>query len=81
MLVLSRKENEGICIGSDIWVTVLSVEGDKVRLGIQAPKSVRVFREELMRETGAENRMALQSPVVTFDLSSARGCAEPERSE
>jgi carbon storage regulator len=47
MLVLSRKLNEVITIGDDITVTVLEVRGDKVRLGINAPKAVPVDRAEI----------------------------------
>jgi len=61
MLVLTRKQNEGILIGSDIAVTVINIEGDKVRLGIEAPKTIRVIREELMKEIGHENWMAAHS--------------------
>jgi len=61
MLVLTRKQNEGILIGSDISITVINIEGDKVRIGIDAPKNVRVIREELIAEIGQENRMAAQS--------------------
>ncbi|NMA25069.1 MAG: carbon storage regulator CsrA [Clostridiales bacterium] len=61
MLVLTRKQNEGILIGNDIVITVINIEGDKIRLGIEAPKNVRVIREELLREIGQENRMAAQS--------------------
>ena len=61
MLVLTRKQNEGILIGSDITVTVISIDGDKVRLGIQAPIHVKVIREELAAEIGQENKMAAQS--------------------
>ena len=48
MLVLSRKANEGICIGNSIRVTVIDIRGNKVRLGIEAPADVRVHREELI---------------------------------
>jgi carbon storage regulator len=61
MLVLTRKQNEGILIGNDIVVTVINIEGDKIRLGIEAPKNVRVIREELLKEIGQENRMAAHS--------------------
>lgn len=61
MLVLTRKQNEGILIGNDIVITIINIEGDKVRLGIEAPKNVRVIREELLKEIGQENRMAAQS--------------------
>jgi carbon storage regulator len=47
MLVLSRKKNESIVIANDIVITVIEVRGDKVRLGIVAPKDVPVHREEV----------------------------------
>jgi carbon storage regulator len=50
MLVLTRKSNQSIMIGDDIEVTVLSVIGDKVRVGIQAPSDVPVFRTEIYLE-------------------------------
>lgn len=61
MLILTRKQNEGILIGSDIMVTVINIDGDKIRLGIDAPKNVRVIREELTAEIGQENKMAAES--------------------
>ena len=61
MLVLTRKQNEGILIGSNILISVIHIDGDKVRLGIEAPKTIRVIREELMTEIGQENKMAAQS--------------------
>jgi len=57
MLVLTRKSNQSIMIGDDIEVSVLSVMGEKVRIGIQAPQRVPVFRKEIYleihREAGA----------------------------
>ena len=50
MLVLTRQRNESIVIGDDIEVRVLSVVGEKVRLGIQAPRDVPVFRKEVFIE-------------------------------
>lgn len=50
MLVLTRKSNQSIMIGDDIEVTVLSVMGEKVRIGIQAPHEVPVFRTEIYME-------------------------------
>jgi carbon storage regulator len=47
MLVLSRKETQRIRVGDSIWVTVVRVSGDKVRLGIEAPSDVLVLRDEL----------------------------------
>lgn len=50
MLVLTRKSNQSIMIGDEIEVSVLSVVGDKVRIGIQAPETVPVFRTEIYLE-------------------------------
>jgi carbon storage regulator len=57
MLVLTRRIEESIVIAGDIRVTVISIQGDKVRLGIAAPISVRVDREEVAarRRDGAES--------------------------
>jgi carbon storage regulator CsrA len=50
MLVLTRKSNQSIMIGDDIEVSVLSVMGDKVRIGIRAPQDIPVFRTEIYLE-------------------------------
>ena len=50
MLVLTRKSNQSIMIGDDIEVSVLAIMGEKVRIGIQAPRSVPVFRKEVYVE-------------------------------
>jgi carbon storage regulator len=50
MLVLTRKTRESLVIGNDIEITVLSVMGDKVRLGIQAPRAIPVYRKEIYLE-------------------------------
>lgn len=47
MLVLSRKKNESIVINNDIVITVIEIRGDKVRLGVEAPKEVPVHRKEV----------------------------------
>jgi carbon storage regulator len=60
MLVLTRKSNQSIMIGDDIEVSVLAIMGEKVRIGIEAPRSVPVFRKEVYveiqqdREGGAD---------------------------
>ena len=53
MLVLSRKDGESIMIGDEIVITVVSIRGDKVRLGIEAPKGVPVHREEVYKKLWA----------------------------
>ena len=57
MLVLGRKINESVVIGDEIIVTVLSVDGDRVKIGIEAPPRVRILRQELhamVREANLE---------------------------
>jgi carbon storage regulator len=58
VLVLTRRAGESVMIGDDVVVTVLEARGDVIRLGIQAPKDVRVHREEVYRELQAANREA-----------------------
>ncbi len=58
MLVLQRKAGQGIKIGEDVEVVVLAVSGDHVRLGIEAPRSIRVLRYELLEDVQAENQRA-----------------------
>lgn len=50
MLVLTRKSNQSIMIGDDVEISVLSVIGEKVRIGIQAPQEIPVFRKEIYLE-------------------------------
>jgi carbon storage regulator len=56
MLVLSRKKNESIIINDNITVTVIEIRGDKVRLGIEAPKDVTVHRREVYEAIQAQDR-------------------------
>ncbi len=57
MLVLSRKKNESIIIRDDIVVTVIEVRGDKVRLGIDAPREVAVHRQEIYEAIKESERL------------------------
>jgi len=61
MLVLSRKKNESIVIDDDITIVVIEIRGDKVRLGIEAPKEVPVHRREVF-DAIRRNEAAGQSP-------------------
>ncbi|WP_346235413.1 carbon storage regulator CsrA [Lysinibacillus telephonicus] len=63
MLVLSRKKNESIMIGDYIEVKILAVEGDQVKLGIVAPKSVIVHRTEIFDAIQEQNKEALNTNV------------------
>ena len=65
MLILSRKLNEKVIIGDDITISIIEIRGDQVRLGIDAPKVVKVFRQEVFDAIKAENKAASQSvPVI-----------------
>jgi carbon storage regulator len=74
MLVLTRRRGEAIMIGDDIVIRVLDVSGDQIRLGIEAPRSVSVHREEIFNEIQAENRAASGTPgaAPTTGQSAAR---------
>ena len=61
MLVLTRKSEESLVLGGEIRITVLGVSGDKVRLGIDAPRTVKILRGETVDQTRDANRMAAAS--------------------
>ena len=61
MLRITRRAGERIVVGDDIFVSVLEVNGQAVRLGVDAPRSVQVYREELWLEIKAENEAAVQA--------------------
>ncbi len=67
MLILSRKPKQKILISDDIEITIVDVKGDQVKIGINAPSSVKVFREEVYQEIQNENKAALvkdKKPVL-----------------
>jgi carbon storage regulator len=64
MLILSRKINEKIMIGEDISISIIELRGDQVRIGVEAPKTVKVFRQEVFESIKAENRAAAESTPV-----------------
>jgi carbon storage regulator len=66
MLVLTRKPNESIMIGDQIELSILSVSGEKVRIGVEAPREIPVFRKEIwlaIREQGGESDPSAQADV------------------
>ena len=58
MLVLTRKAGEAIQIGDEIEITILSVKGEQVKIGINAPKYVEIHRKEVFLEIQEENKLA-----------------------
>lgn len=66
MLVLTRKKNESIILNDNIEITIVDVQGDQVRIGINAPKSVAIYRKEIFLEIQAENKKAAE--VKSIDL-------------
>lgn len=70
MLALARKVNESIIINDNIEVTLLEIKGDQVKIGINAPKSVPVYRKELYLQIQAENEAAVNAanPAALSEL-------------
>jgi len=64
MLVLSRKPGEALRVGEEVEITVVEVKGDMVRLGIQAPRDVQVWRRELWEAIVEENRKAAEEAAA-----------------
>ena len=81
MLVLTRRANQSIMIGHDIVVTVLEVRGDQVRLGIRAPRSVDVHREEVFASLQQANKAAAASTRDLKTIDSALPVPPNERAE
>ncbi len=71
MLVLTRKSNQSIMIGDDVEVSVLSVMGDKVRIGIQAPQEIPVFRTEIYLEIHRKDGEGAAEQGVRGEVSDA----------
>jgi carbon storage regulator len=67
VLVLTRKKNESIMIGNDIKITVVEVDGGQIRLGIDAPQDIDIYRTEIYQEIAAENKEAANSNVNNLE--------------
>ncbi|MCR5402019.1 MAG: carbon storage regulator CsrA [Treponema sp.] len=62
MLILSRKTDQQIKIGEEITLTIIEIRGDQVKIGVEAPKSVKVFRQEVFSAIQNENTQAASLP-------------------
>jgi carbon storage regulator len=69
MLVITRKPGERICLGDDVTITVLEVVGSTVRLGIDAPAEIPVYRHEIWEAVKEENRAAANASITQLPSS------------
>jgi carbon storage regulator len=67
MLVLTRKKGQSIMIGDNIEVSIVEIQGEQVRLGIKAPRSVSIHRNEIYEEIQQENRKAAIVSIKSFE--------------
>ncbi len=72
MLVITRKPGERICLGDDVTVTVLEVVGSTVRLGIDAPAEIPVYRHEIWEAVMQETRAAAEASITKLPSSKNR---------
>jgi carbon storage regulator len=72
MLIITRRPGEKIMLGDDIVVHVMEIVGNSVRVGIQAPRSVPVYREEIWNAVREENRAAADSAPADLPIPSER---------
>ncbi len=69
MLILTRRSDEAIRIGNDIIIKVIEIKGNQVRIGIEAPADMRIYREELFQKIAEENiRSSTTDPLVFEQL-------------
>ena len=71
MLVLSRKINQSIVIGDNIEIMLVDIRGDQIKLGINAPKTVKIFRKEVYEEVKSQNLEASQSTIEELNILSS----------
>lgn len=69
MLILTRKTNEKIKIGNEITLSIIEIKGEQVKIGVEAPKEVKVFRQEVFNAIQNENRAAATSQESIGALS------------
>ena len=67
MLVLTRRLNEVIQLGDDIQITVVAIDADRVKIGIEAPRSTKIYRKELLEDVMRANKEAAQAPAVNLN--------------
>lgn len=68
MLILSRKKDESIILGKDIEIVIIGIEGDQVKVGINAPKNVEIYRKEVYDAIQKENKQAANQSINIAEL-------------
>ena len=81
MLILTRKLNESITIGDSIEVSVVEIKGDQVKLGIDAPRAIKVYRKEVYDAIQKENEEAARTSAVLPELGTLLGEGNTEGEE
>ena len=82
MLILARKINESIIISDKIEISVVDIKGDQVKLGIKAPKNVKVYRQEVYDAIQAENKAAaLSNPGLIPKIDILKNVRNPSKEE
>ena len=72
MLIITRRPGEKIMLGDDIVVHVMEIVGNSVRVGIQAPRSIPVYREEIWNAVREENRLAAEAAPLKLPVPTAK---------
>lgn len=73
VLVLTRKKNQSIIINENIEISIIDIQGDQIRIGIDAPKSVSIHRKEIFLEIQEENKKASQVGKISLDSLLKKG--------
>lgn len=72
MLALSRKKNEALVINNNVEVTILEIKGDQVKIGIEAPKEVPVYRKEVYLQIQQSNKEAMDNTISQENLDALK---------
>jgi carbon storage regulator len=81
MLVLTRKLGEGIIIGDDVTITIVEMKGGNVRIGIDAPRDKKIYRQEVYNRIVEENREAARWNMIDLDKISDNLTSKIEKNE
>ncbi len=69
MLVLTRKRGEGIVLSDDVVIEIISIDKDRVSVGIKAPRDIKIYRKELLDATISANKSAASTKIISLKLN------------